>query len=101
MEWVSEVLPELQVWIDLRAKQGIPRAKRFNAESVNLRGYFDPVEVGRAFASGRCWYLLSILDYYDVVWHCRRCFAASDVWMRTEYRPPDACPNCGYRGPAQ
>ena len=96
-QWAQDALPALQQWIDLRARADIPRPKRFDPDQVNVRGIFDPVEVGRSIG-GFYWYLISVGDYYDCIWHCRRCFATSDVWIRAESRPPASCPNCGYSG---
>jgi hypothetical protein len=98
-EWVDAILPDLKTWIIQRRERTIPPPRRFAPEAVNIPGIFDPSEVSRAVHEGiGHWYYLSVLDYCDCVWHCRRCFATSDVWMRVESRPPHACPNCGYCG---
>jgi hypothetical protein len=106
-DWAQLVLPAVQAWIDRRQNEHEPKASRFKSDLVNEKGYFDPVEVGRTFAVDSegnnipgtfYWFLLALLDLYDCVWFCRRCFAASDVWMRTECRPPRCCPSCGYTG---
>jgi hypothetical protein len=94
-EWAQSILRDIKLWIDGREKQKIPRPSRVQSAIVNIPGYFDLHEADLA-RSENCWYLLSVLDLYDCVWHCRSCFSTSDVWMRTDYRPPDACPNCGY-----
>jgi hypothetical protein len=104
-DWAQQVLPALQVWINSRQNERPPKAVRFKSDLVNDKGYFDPIEVGRTFGKDRLgndvpgtfyWYFLAVLDLYDCVWICRRCFSASDVWIRTECRPPARCPNCGY-----
>ena len=103
--WVRQVLPALQARINSRQHERPPKAVRFKSDLVNDKGYFDPIEVGRTFGKDRLgndlpgtfyWYFIAVLDLYDCVWICRRCFSASDVWMRTECRPPARCPNCGY-----
>jgi hypothetical protein len=106
-DWAQQVLPILEAWIGRRENVRIPKASRFLSDQVNEKGYLDSVEVGRTFSqdvSGNevpgtfYWYWLAALDLYECVWICRRCFSASDVWMRVESRPPRSCPNCGYVG---
>jgi hypothetical protein len=98
-EWADGILADVAAWIERRKQQRVPYASRFASEAVNTPGHFDLQEVGPGRRPGPYWYFLSVLDLYDLVWHCRRCWSSSDVWMRTEYRPPEACPNCGYGGP--
>jgi hypothetical protein len=97
-QWRQAIEAELKVWVAQRQKQKIPSPRRFAAEEVNSRGFFDLRDVSYyVHQTFPLWYHLSFLDYYDCVWHCKRCFATSDVWVRLESRPPAACPNCAYQ----
>src|SRR5437016_3814080 len=95
--WARECVRLVRPWIERRRKIGPKASPRRAAEDVNPKGLYDNHEI-QFTNSDLSWFKISVLDLYDRVWHCKRCYATSDVWLRTDYRPPARCPICGYEG---
>ncbi len=100
-ELSPEDLSRLDRWLEGRVAAGpCGRLPRVSSEEVNVAKPYDDhvMKYSEPGKGGPAWFAVSVRDLYDCVWLCRRCFTLSDVWMKTESRPPQACPACGYEG---